>query len=141
MSAPERSTRPSTSALSLSATIELTPDQLDALAARVAELLRPAPASARFVDAATVAAALGLSRDSVYAKAAELGGVRVGDGPRPRWRFDLDRALDAWTGRLEGDRSLEPSGPATRALSRRRRRAGKGSSAQLLPIRGGADAS
>jgi hypothetical protein len=131
---------PSNDGVSLTLTIELTPAQLDALADRVAERLRMAPA-AQYVDAATLASRLGLSRDAVYAKAADLGGVKISDGPRPRWRFDLGQALEAWSGRLASERSLEPPTPASRAVSRRRRRGGKGSSPALLPVRGGEDAS
>jgi hypothetical protein len=120
-------------------TITLTDEQLDELADRVADRLQQAPA-AQYVDAATLASRLGLSRDAVYAKAADLGGVKIGDGLRPRWRFDLDRALEAWSGRLVSERSQDPQTPTSRGVSRRRRRAAKGSSAGLLPIRGGSDA-
>ncbi len=138
--APLPSAIPSSGGASLTFTIELTDAQLDVLADRVAERLRSTPAEPRFVDAATLAARLGLSRDTVYARAADFGGVKISDGPRPRWRFDLDRALEAWNGRLASERSPDPSTPASRAVSRRRRGAGKGSSAGLLPIRGGDDA-
>jgi hypothetical protein len=130
---------PSSDGVSLTVTIELTPAQLDQLADRVAERLQQAPA-VQYVDAATVASRLGLSRDAVYAKAADLGGVKISDGPRPRWRFDLDQALEAWSGGLVSERSQTPQTPASRAVSPRRRRAGKGSGARLLPIRGGEDA-
>jgi hypothetical protein len=65
----------------------------------VGQMLRAgAPARAsRLVDARTLADRLGVSRDTVYAHAAELGGKRVGNSARARIRFDLDRALEAWT--------------------------------------------
>jgi len=138
--APLPSAVPSNGGMTLTVAIELTPAQLDQLADRVAERLKQVP-TVQYVDAATLARQLGLSRDAVYAKAVALGGVQIGDGPRPRWRFDLDRALEAATGRLLSERSPGPQTPASRAVSRRRRRAGKGSSPALLPIRGGEDAS
>src|SRR5437879_4577362 len=91
------SDRPRAGAMSLRLTLELSDAQIDFLAERVAEKLRTEPAPpAAMVDAATIADALGLSRDTVYAHAADLGGVKVGDGERPRWRFDLERARAAW---------------------------------------------
>jgi hypothetical protein len=65
-------------------------------AEHVASLLSHAPVSSgRRVDAATVADALGVSRDWVYAHASELGGRRIGTGARGRLRFDLDQILAA----------------------------------------------
>lgn len=110
----------------------------DVIAERVSELLRVEPTHRQLVDAATVAAALGVSRDCVYAHAAELGGERIGNGPRGRLRFDLDRALAAWTSRChskESHRSELPV-PASHSASRQRQRVG--SSAGLLPIKGSA---
>src|ERR1035441_1555399 len=78
----------------------LTPRELmlvDAIAERVVERLRGELVRGSLVDAATVADALGVSRDCVYAHAHELGGHRVGAGARGRLRFDLNRALLAWT--------------------------------------------
>lgn len=68
---------------------------VDALAERMAELLRPEPAH-RLVDAATLAGALGVDRSYVYAHAEELGAVRLGGGSKPRLRFDLERAREAF---------------------------------------------
>jgi len=110
-------------------TLELSDEQLDALADRVAERLRaaePEPAGG-LVDAATVAAELGVSRDTIYANAAQLGGVQIGDGPRPRWRFDLKRARSAWR------RSADPE-----RMTPRRRRSANGR-ADLLPVHGADD--
>lgn len=83
-------------------------DDIEAVAARVVELLREGTAPGRYVDAATLASTLGVERDWVYARAAQLGAVRLGDGPKARLRFDLDqvRATLADTGRaarLGGD--------------------------------------
>jgi hypothetical protein len=107
----------------LALTVELTDAQLEVLAERVAEVLRAAPAPAGgLVDAATVAGELGVSRDTVYAHAEELGGVQIGDGERPRWRFDLERARAAW----------QPAATPTLALRRR----GSANGRVLLPVHG-----
>jgi hypothetical protein len=70
----------------------LDPEDIESIAARVAELLReqqPSSAS-RLADAAEVARELGVDRDWVYAHAEELGAARLG-GARGRLRFDLVR--------------------------------------------------
>ena len=70
--------------------MRLDPDDVEAIAARVAELLDARPADGlRYVDAAALARALGVDRDWVYAHAAQLGALRLG-GPRGRLRFDLE---------------------------------------------------
>jgi len=88
---------------------ELTDAELDRLADRLAprlaallaETATPAstpPPSGPLVDAATLAAELGVSRQTVYAHGAELGGERVGSAKRARWRFDVEAARAAMAG-------------------------------------------
>lgn len=88
---------------------------LDELAARLAPRLAalladalvsapPAAGNGALIDAAALAGALGVSRAFVYDHADELGVVRLGDGPRARLRFDLDRARTAHS-RLDGEGS------------------------------------
>ena len=60
------------------------------------------------VDAYELAARLNVSRDTIYQHAKELGGQRIGDGPRGRLRFDLDRAFEAWTSRSNSKESQKP---------------------------------
>ncbi len=73
------------------------PDALvQAIAERVAELLRCEPTRGRLVDAQTLADALGVDRSYVYSHAAELGAVRIGSGSKPRLRFNLDIARQAF---------------------------------------------
>jgi integrase len=92
-------------------------EDIEAVAARVVALLREAPAPpARYVDAATLALALGVERDWVYARARELGAIRLGEGPKARLRFDLERARAAVAAIGAGDQA-PPEEPA-----RRRRR-------------------
>jgi hypothetical protein len=122
-------------------TARLHPDDLAAVveqtALRVVELLReepaPAPSRSPLVDAATVARALGISRSTVYGHAAELGAVPIGDGPKPRLRFDLDRARQAWGSRSEGEGSGALQ-PARRRRSRRPPRRVTGTGVPLLPV-------
>ncbi len=69
----------------------LTSHEIEAIARRVAELVgRPSG----LVDAQDVADDLKVERDWVYAHARELGAVRLGDGPKARLRFDLQRVRD-----------------------------------------------
>jgi hypothetical protein len=69
----------------------LDPDDIESIAARLAELLREQmPTGSRLADAAEVARELGVDRDWVYAHAEELGATRLG-GDRGRLRFDLVR--------------------------------------------------
>ncbi len=117
-------------------------EAVERLAARVAELLEPRLVEALeaksvqldtagpLVDAATVADTLGLTRSTVYARADELGAIRLGDGPKPRLRFDLERARSAWRGS-----GREPAPEPRRQPTHRRRYTATRSSAELLPIR------
>lgn len=71
--------------------------QLDQLADRIADRLRTShPRVPRLVDAQTLADALGVRRETVYAHADELGAIRLGDGSKPRLRFDLETAREAF---------------------------------------------
>jgi hypothetical protein len=125
----------------------LTPSELllvDAIAQRVMEIMeiqcseRVASGATDLLDAASVAATLGVSRDYVYAHWQELGGKRLGSGPRGRLRFDLDRALAAWTPCSTRKESREPKRLDATGVSTRRHRERMGSSRDLLPIRGSA---
>lgn len=111
----------------------LHPDDLDALADRVAERLAtflPALADAAHevlgtVDVATVARELGMSETWVYRHAEDLGVERRGSGPKARLRFDLERARAAFATQRE-PRWAPPARP-----TRRRAR----SEAELLPVK------
>jgi hypothetical protein len=105
------------------------------------------------VDAATLAAelgvarsfvyehadTLGVARSFVYEHADTLGVVKLGNGSRPRLRFDVDRAREALAGLPAGSagrRSAVGESPANRPETSMRRRRPSGTSADLLPIRG-----
>jgi hypothetical protein len=121
--------------------VELLSDQqalVEAIAQRVVELLqeseqkRPA---AQLVDAAGLAQILGVSRAYVYEHRDELGAVRVGEGRRPRIRFDVDRARAAWTARDASEQSRAPEPPISAGVVRRRRSPAARSRSGLLPVK------
>lgn len=94
---------------------------VEAVARRVVELLREsgldAPARSRLIEAPEAAERLGVSAEWVRDHALELGAVRLGDGPRPRLRFDPERVAEALNRRSGGggseeQRSSSRSGPA-----------------------------
>lgn len=74
--------------------MRLDPDDIEAIARRVAELLDSAvrEAPVRLVDANRLADILGVEREWIYAHAGQLGAIRLG-GRRGRLRFDLQRVL------------------------------------------------
>jgi hypothetical protein len=95
-------------------------------------VLAASPNTPRRVDAAAIAEALGRSREWVYEHADRLGGMRVGDGPRPRWSFDFAAAIAAHDAMAIA--TPQPA-PTPRPTPPRRRRATT-QSGDLLPIRG-----
>lgn len=107
-----------------------TPAIAISVAAHLAEMLndtRTPPPAPQTVDAATLAAHLGVTRGFVYEHAQQLGGVRLGNGSRPRLRFDLDRALEAWNARSTSEESqaARTSAATERAPSRAQARMGR----------------
>jgi hypothetical protein len=70
---------------------------VEAVALRVVQLMRngSAPNVGRLVDAATLAAELGITRSWVYQHRDELGAVRLGTGSKPRLRFNVEVARAA----------------------------------------------
>jgi hypothetical protein len=87
--------------------------------------------SPTLLDAAEVAARFGVSRSWVYENARRLGAVRLGDGPKPRLRFDPERVKAALA--AEPEPPARADVPANRP-SRRRREPANG--VELLPVRG-----
>jgi hypothetical protein len=105
--------------------VRLDADAVELLATRIAELLahqltsQPATTPSlpgRLLSAAEVSTWWGISRDWVYQHAQELGAVRIGDGERPRLRFDPDRVAE----RLQRPpTSPPPTAPQPRQRARR----------------------
>ncbi len=76
--------------------VVLAPETVEALARRCGGArVRRRPSVVALVSAAELASLLGVDRSWVYEHAAELGAVRLGDGPRSRLRFDPVRAKEA----------------------------------------------
>jgi hypothetical protein len=118
--------------------VRLDNDQLEMLADLIADRLRPSNiAAGGLVDAATLAAHLAIGRETVYEHAEILGARRLGLGPRPRLRFDLEEAERRWTSCLSSRKSEAMQSRSVEPVRRRRRRAGLGTDVNLLPIRGG----
>ncbi|QEC49440.1 hypothetical protein FSW04_18930 [Baekduia soli] len=115
----------------------LHPDDIEAIADAVVARMRPSDRMTTLVDAATVAAVLGVDRNTVYRHGEALGGQRLGNGSRPRLRFDLDEAVRRWTARGLSERSEVPEAAPAPAVRRRERRQ-PAAGAHLLPIRGDA---
>lgn len=79
------------------AELRLAPESVEAIARRLADLLRDAagPQSPRrLIPAAKVAEWWGVDRSWVYAHARELGARRLGGGRRPRLRFDPEEVAE-----------------------------------------------
>lgn len=100
--------------------VRLAPESIEALALRLSELLDRAeePAGAddggpRMLTAAEVSRLWGISRRWIYENAEALGALRLGDGPRPRLRFDPEEVAD----RLRSVRTHD--GPAPSGARRR----------------------
>ena len=108
---------------------ELTSDAIEQIAQRVAELLeeRRGFSGEGLVDAGELARQLGVTRAWVYQHASELGGVRIGSGPRARLRFDVRGAKEALGSGRFPSRPVET--PRHRVHS-----STAGRSAALLPI-------
>lgn len=106
----------------------LNDSEIEAVAARVVELLRSPQLSRELVDASEIARRFSVSRAFVYDHAEDLGAIRLGPGPRARLRFD-----PVEVGRLLGD-----GGRNTSARPEPRKRAPRKGTA-LLPIRRGRD--
>jgi hypothetical protein len=112
--------------------VRLAPESIEALALRLSELLgppeEPVPAvegERRMLTAAEVSRLWGVSRRWVYENARALGVRRLGDGPRPRLRFDPEEVAASGTGGspITSTEAAErwPAGAATPPARRRRR--------------------
>ena len=117
-------------------TVKLDNASVDAIARRIVDLLLEAsksPEVGKFdslIDAAEVARRFNISREWVYAHADELGAVRLGDGDKPRLRFDRARVAEALTPRPHPLTDPHPR----QQLAPRGRPPGKAD--QLLPVKG-----
>ena len=112
--------------------LKLAPEVIDAIARRVVELLaRAAPVRPELVDAAELARRLGVERSWVYTHAIQLGAIKLGNGRRPRLRFDPQVAIERIraTERQEANQGRLQRLPPPRPVD--------GGRPRLLPIKGG----
>lgn len=63
----------------------------------------------RLVSASALAEELNVERNWIYANSALLGAVRLGDGPKPRLRFDIARAREALGANSPTDTTAPPN--------------------------------
>jgi hypothetical protein len=77
------------------------------------------------VDAGELARVLGVDREWVYDHGDQLGAIRLGDGPRPRLRFEVGRAVAAFRD-LSAERPVVPLRAGARTPVARPRRSRKG---------------
>jgi hypothetical protein len=132
---------PSRPGRSVSAGVRLAAEDLellaDLVAQRVLERLDPTTSVPSVtLDAAAIARRYGVTAAWVREHADRLGAMRLGDGPRPRLRFDVERVAAAMASGQVNRRPDEPESGAAPSSSRRRRRRRTGTGVELLPIRG-----
>jgi hypothetical protein len=84
-----------------------------AVAERVLELIDERQA-VEMLDAAGLARVLGVDREWVYSHADRLGAIRLGDGPRPRLRFEPLRSVELFR-ELSAQRRVVPIRGGSRA--------------------------
>jgi hypothetical protein len=109
-------------------------EQIEAVGEHIAELVASARPRIGLIDARELAEELGVARDWVYANAERLGGVRLGDGPRARSRFDVELARGALAG---GNNAQPPSNGAPRRRRGRPRREAVAAGVPLIQGRSG----
>ena len=124
----------------MSAPARMHPDDLERLAELVADRLAArldgaGRAPAELVTAAHVAQRFGVCAEWVRGHADELGAIRLGDGPRPRLRFDVATVAKRLAACSQSEGSQAPD-PAPRRRSPLRARPASASGRPLLPVDG-----
>lgn len=106
----------------------------DLLAPRIADALR-APTEVELLDAGEVARRFGVTAEWVRDHRDELGAIRLGDGPRPRLRFDAQHVAATLTRRSTSGRSLDADSPVATGDPSRSGRGRSGNALDTLPVR------
>jgi len=101
-------------------------NDIEAIAERVVEKLR-SDGFGRYGDVHAACARFGVSPDFVYARAQELGAIRLGRGPKARLRFDLASVDEFLSG---ARRPAPPARPRRRGPVRKQR----ASAVELIPF-------
>ena len=78
-------------------TVDLTPQAVEQVAQRVAQLVqhKQLQQQPELITAGELARRLRVQRPWIYKHRHLLGGQRIGDGPKAPWRFDLETATQA----------------------------------------------
>lgn len=113
----------------MTASMHLDDASVEAVARRVADLLRGEGIAGKLIDTVEVARRFNVSRDFVYDHADDLGAIRLGSGPKARLRFDPVVVAE----QLATSASPDAEVPH-RANPKPRRR--KSATVALLPVRG-----
>jgi hypothetical protein len=112
----------------------MTREEMEALAASIAPIVAlevarevigriGAKREREFLDASQLARVLGVERDWIYEHQEQLGAIRLGNGRRPRLRFEFTRAVEALD-ELPPARGVRPAGAHRGMPVPRRRRTG-----------------
>lgn len=101
----------------------------------LAEQTRSGNTDAPYLTTAEVAHLLRVKDGWVRQHAADLGAVRLGDGPRPRLRFDRATVSQWVCSCSSGRRSKEGGPPAREPIQRKPRHRPLGSGSQMLPVK------
>lgn len=113
--------------------IKLGPETVNKIARRVVELLEQRGLQQReLVDAAELARRFGIERSWVYTHAIELGAVKLGNGAKPRLRFDPEIAVRVLR-KVDGKPTADPPARSGKRASQPQESEGR---VELLPIRG-----
>lgn len=93
--------------------VDLTPQAVEQVAGRVAQLLthqqQQQTGEEDPISAGELALRLGVTRPWVYKHSHLLGGHRLGDGPKAQWRFDRQTAIAALDSNTDRHRSPHQS--------------------------------
>lgn len=100
----------------------------DLVAERIVERLRGLSPERELIDAAEVARRFSVSREYVYDHADDLGGIRMGKGPRSRWRFDTLTVKERLT---------HHAAPVRESSRMKHQAVRRGPKTDLLPVKGG----
>jgi hypothetical protein len=114
--------------------IKLDPQTVEEIARQVVALLeRQGLGKRELVDAAELARRFGIERSWIYTHAIELGAVKLGNGTKPRLRFDPEVAARVLR-KVDGKPVADPPARSGKRAGQPPRRAV--SDVRLLPIRG-----
>ncbi|MBK5218938.1 MAG: hypothetical protein JJE35_04015 [Thermoleophilia bacterium] len=104
------------------AALRLDPETVEALARRIAELLgeHRTRSGLWLLDVDGLARLLGVQSRWVYEHAGELGAIRLGEGRRPRLRFDPEEAVERLARRAAAPSGGEQSFDSLSVRSRAR---------------------